>query len=239
MSTKRIRITVAVFLLASVLLLTSCPNPDFIYRLALPSYPMGEWMFSGSADDSSGNGRDGTVTGASLIEDRFGDLKSAYRFNSGDDISIPFPDIVNGDKISVSFWIQTDNAGSLNGNPVAFNNGATTSEYRYFFDSTMGDLSAVTFGDGMSLDTAVASWPENTWNHIVVTFDTGTGDIDYYFNGVLKRSNIFPAPDFSSIATTNLRLGSWNMINFYGDLDDLRIYDRVLTQEEIDQLYLE
>jgi hypothetical protein len=38
------------------------------------------WPFNGNANDESGNGNNGTVNGATLIEDRFGNSNSAYRF---------------------------------------------------------------------------------------------------------------------------------------------------------------
>ncbi len=41
----------------------------------------GYWPFSGNANDESGNSHNGTVNGATLTADRFGNANSAYYFN--------------------------------------------------------------------------------------------------------------------------------------------------------------
>ena len=43
---------------------------------------VGWWPFNGNANDESGNGNNGTVYGAMLTNDRFGNLNSAYSFNN-------------------------------------------------------------------------------------------------------------------------------------------------------------
>ena len=50
---------------------------------------VGFWKFNGNAKDSSGNGNDGTVTGAMLTTDRFGNANNAYNFDgTNDNISV-------------------------------------------------------------------------------------------------------------------------------------------------------
>jgi hypothetical protein len=52
----------------------------------VPSYVpsnglVGYWGFNGNANDQSGNGNNGTVNGATLTSDRFGNNNSAYSFD--------------------------------------------------------------------------------------------------------------------------------------------------------------
>ncbi|MFM2135838.1 MAG: hypothetical protein RL021_1238, partial [Bacteroidota bacterium] len=52
----------------------------------VPSYVptnglVGWWPFNGNANDESGNGNNGAVNGATLVEDRIGNALSAYYFN--------------------------------------------------------------------------------------------------------------------------------------------------------------
>ena len=52
----------------------------------VPSYVpsnglVGYWPFNGNANDASGNVNNGTVTGATLTTDRFGNSNSSYEFN--------------------------------------------------------------------------------------------------------------------------------------------------------------
>ena len=65
------------------------------------------YPFNGNADDDSGNGKNGTVMGATLTTDRFGNANSAFSFDGVDDyIDIgSFP--INFDYTTVSFWIKT------------------------------------------------------------------------------------------------------------------------------------
>ena len=43
---------------------------------------VGWWPFNGNVNDESGNGNNGTVSGATLAIDRFGDANSAYNFSA-------------------------------------------------------------------------------------------------------------------------------------------------------------
>ena len=55
---------------------------------AIPSNGLvGWWPFNGNANDESGNGNNGTVNGASLTTDRFGNLSNAYLFDGLDDFA--------------------------------------------------------------------------------------------------------------------------------------------------------
>ena len=44
------------------------------------------YPFNGNANDESGNGSNGTVYGATLVADRFGNPDSAYQFDGVDDV---------------------------------------------------------------------------------------------------------------------------------------------------------
>ena len=59
----------------------------------VPSYVptnglVGYWPFNGNANDESGNGNNGTVNGATLTSDRFGNANGAYSFNGSSEIDI-------------------------------------------------------------------------------------------------------------------------------------------------------
>jgi hypothetical protein len=79
----------------------------------LPSYVpanglVGWWPFNGNANDESGNNNNGTVNGATLTADRFGNAGSAYGFDGVDDIisysnSFAFNSTNNG---TISIWVN-------------------------------------------------------------------------------------------------------------------------------------
>jgi hypothetical protein len=68
------------------------------------------YPFNGNADDESGNGNHGTVYGATITEDRFGNTESAYSFNSVgnyDFIGVSnSSSLSNLEEISVAFWTK-------------------------------------------------------------------------------------------------------------------------------------
>ena len=83
---------------------------------------VGWWPFTGNAIDSSGNGHNGTVTGATLVSDRFGNFSSAYFFNyshwswgsGGDEIYIPHTSTLAPTNLTVSVWAYRTSAGYPN-----------------------------------------------------------------------------------------------------------------------------
>src|SRR6185503_16781133 len=64
------------------------------------------YPFNGNALDSSGNGHNGTVTGAAPAADRFGNSNHAYLFDGiNDNVTVPdFNTILSTDEVSLSFW---------------------------------------------------------------------------------------------------------------------------------------
>ena len=59
----------------------------------IPSYVptnglVGWWPFNGNANDESGNGNDGVVNGATLTEDRFGNVDKAYSFDGSNNTGV-------------------------------------------------------------------------------------------------------------------------------------------------------
>ena len=75
---------------------------------------VGWWKFDGDATDSSGNGNDGTVNGATLTTDRHGQASKAYSFDGVDDyILVPHHssiDFNKNDPHTISVWVYAFNS---------------------------------------------------------------------------------------------------------------------------------
>jgi hypothetical protein len=92
------------------------------------------WKFNGNANDSSGNGHNGTleacpatIAGVGLVltngvtlgglpnltNDRFGNANSAYHFSNGGNIDVPYSPAFNPTAISISMWVRQDTAGRI------------------------------------------------------------------------------------------------------------------------------
>ncbi|MFC1591461.1 LamG-like jellyroll fold domain-containing protein [Thermodesulfobacteriota bacterium] len=214
------------------------------------------YPFNGNANDESGNGHDGTVNGATLTTDRFGNPNSAYSFDGVDDyIALGDSDNLLGvaRNISISIWVYTHdntlgqkifNGEREVGTPSAYNTG--------YGISIMDDGSIkASVGTGVtnagsnaaiSSSTAIDS---NAWEHIVIV--RNDTDIRIYINGELDSSrNDFSSYDISyygsaheydKYAIGNGCYNSWICNTFNGLLDDLRIYNRALSESEIQELY--
>ncbi|NRA10384.1 MAG: LamG domain-containing protein [Crocinitomicaceae bacterium] len=221
----------------------------------IPSYVptnglSGWWEFSGNADDAGVNGNNGTVNGAVLTNDRFGNPNSAYSFDGVDDyIEIPHDASIefgtNG-VMSVSLWLNfqslppaakeyqilmkvDDIGGSMTSGfqaPV-FDNG------RYMLRAKDGPGNPWVLSETAALNTS-------TDYHLVAMID---GETSYmYVNGVLVDQNTNPG---SAIGTSSASLifgfNNWfsngTSIAYNGVMDDVGFWDRLLTECEIMELY--
>jgi len=72
------------------------------------------YPFNGNANDESGNGNHGTVYGATLTEDRFGNNNKAYLFTNNSYIDIgnsPDLNVIAIGDFSMSGWVSLDSIG--------------------------------------------------------------------------------------------------------------------------------
>lgn len=208
---------------------------------------VGYWPFCGNANDDSGKGNNGTVSGATLTTDRFGNTNSAYSFNG------------------TSNYIQCNLASTLNTNTI---NGITLSgwtnsiQYTYSGNQTIlglldssnagywigyGNQNSTTgflsgncgnAGVGASMILVPSTPPTaNNWYHVVMTCDFNTNISKLYINGVYQSQST------SSLLTLNFNkfiIGKWwPTINWFqnGKIDDVGIWNRALTTQEVTQLY--
>lgn len=204
------------------------------------------YPFNGNANDESGNGNNGILNGPTLTNDRYNNLNSAYSFNNNH-IQIPTEfgfTSVSGD-ISASLWFNS----SFNINPQ-----------QYFLDTRFGNSLRITlskfntidfqlesvFGGGILRGPSTTNYL-NKWVNMIGILKEGS--LYLYLNGSLvgnsKLTTPLPVPLIATPGTCGIcvnneifrSIGGTN--NLYpnqftiGFLDDIRIYNRALTQEEI------
>ncbi len=203
---------------------------------------VGWWPFNGNAIDSSGTGNNGSVTGASLTSDRFGRSNQAYSFdgnadyiNCGNASSLS----ISG-SITISVWIYANNFNTDHGIVSKYN---TSPSYELITSSpySIAPLNKVRWLDagGFLFSNAINA---NTWYHLVTVFDVTNQKKYIYINGNLVAQS---SVSLSAIPTNsnNLYIGSHQPSNvsywsWDGKLDDVGIWNRVLTDCEIKSLYL-
>jgi len=207
---------------------------------------IGWWPFNGNANDESGNGNNGTVNGATLTSDRNGKTNSAFYFNKIQNITCGKSNVfgLTDNYLSFSFWTQSNN----NALPyIAKYQNMVPSNSNYFIGNagkTTTNKFKITANGQNSYDFNITS---SNWNHIFVFFDGKKDSVTIYLNNELisKNSLIFS----NIISNQELAFGSipsfdynpnnasyaYPMVN--GILDDIAIFNRALTKEEIKQLY--
>jgi uncharacterized protein (TIGR02145 family) len=220
-----------------------------IQAQTLPSYVptnglVGFWGFNGTANDQSGNGNNGTVNGATLTTDRFGNANSAYSFDASQNAKISLPlqqnEIIT---YSISAWFKTTSEYSaiLAGRITLDQVGLTLLIHggKVFYIADGGNIQT-----GKLTNT---NYNDNQWHHVVGVYNGTPGIIDpnqfaIYVDSVLvSQINVVNGyvTAYAPINNgTDLLLGVWGSgYNFNGQIDDIAIYNRALTQTEITPLY--
>jgi len=193
------------------------------------------YPFKGNANDESGSGHHGTVKGATLKRDRFGHAKSAYRFDGDDDyIELSSALKLTNQSFTVSAWVLvsssasgtdltilgTDNRNSEKNKALhlTVRNG---SPYMGFFANDKSGNSRILSGQ----------WYCLTWR-----YDKGKTEQTMFVDGIKDVSDTGHEP-FQGAGI--LKIGRWGDGQgkfFNGKIDEVRIYDRALSEDEIKQL---
>jgi len=214
---------------------------EFIVPGELVAY----YPFNGNANDESGNGNDGIVNGAKLTNDRFENINSAYYFDGIDDEIIlgsePFNFINHSYAISVwAKWDIASNSGThifdKQGYPVNGGGG-----YRLYTGATGEIIFAIStevFGSGFVEYNTHIIPNLDTWYHLVANVDV-TGSTTVYINSEAKVMDLTEPLIGNAFELKLGRRIDFNGSRFKGIIDDVRIYNRELSQAEIDELYHE
>ena len=214
----------------------------------LQSGLIGYWPFTGNANDASGNGNNGTVTGATLMADRFGNPNAAYNFSGSNQfITCPNINAINGlSSATFSVWVK------INGNNSWTNCSLGCAQYLISRDAdysstcigiNYGPINKIfggrigANGNGVGVgSTGTYTMPQPNWHNIV--FSIGGGFLKFYVDGVFNSSTTFNGVIPSS--SSNLFFGKLPVggYEYYlnGNLDDIAIYNRALTHTEVQEL---
>lgn len=209
--------------------------------------------FNSNLKDKSGHNNNGSLVGTvSYVADRFGNASRAVSFAAGNSyIEIPQKDFIGTTNMTISMdFFATSSARQLllskitygipytspdfnsslvfviqqsNTSPIEFStkkDGYCNSAYNY-------DWNPTTYGN--------SAFQLNRWNHVAVTFNDNIQKI--YLNGVLVGSGSKVSSPICG--TEPIRLGVWWSVDplyFTGYMDEVRLYNRVLSDKEIQKL---
>jgi len=178
------------------------------------------------------------VAGASLSNDRSGTVDSAYHFDGVDDgIRVPNSPSLSINNFhagyTVAAWINPDYTSPSHYNIFSKGKGG------FSLRLNRSSLEACHQRTGSTgCQTASINVSTGSWSHVAVTWDAASGDWQMYHNGS-PGSYIGNNVDLQAMEDGDVTIGrdSWyDRWHFAGRIDDVRIYNRALTAEEIGQL---
>ncbi|MDQ3001781.1 MAG: PKD domain-containing protein [Fibrobacterota bacterium] len=182
-----------------------------------------EWYpLNGTGTDLGLNANNGVVTGATATPDHAGVAGAALNFNGSSQVATGTASANTGTNMTVSMWIKIPAGISL----------------QYFINNNMSGFGIWSrsgeVGLAISLpstNSAGGAVSPNVWTHFTGTYDGS--NIKVYINGVLANTTAHAGPPIAG-SLSNLVIGA---TGWSGALDEVRFYNKPLTQAEVTALY--
>jgi len=196
------------------------------------------YPFNGNANDESGNNLNGVVDGATLIGDRFGNTNHAYSFDASSNNNILISDnsLFNTNEGTWALWMKTSTVSGGTGFGIMEKGTNLTSNIAIteYQNRSHAKISWVS-GQGNSIgSTPIIN--DNLWHHVLITWDGST--FSNYVDGIFQQSCQYPGISLNNGQPILIgRVGENYYQTYNGLLDDIGIWNRVLTQQEITDLY--
>ena len=247
-------LTLCMALCAVCLTATSQNVPDYVPTDGLVAW----WGLNGNGADESEMGNHGVVFGAIGDEDRWGSANSSMNFvNDGD--RIEFGEVstsigVPNQGLTISSWFKgtAGQNGWRSGQIIAADYGPGDRSVRLevVHDIVDGPGNRLKYywrcPDENDEPVSAEEFSSTTWNHYVMTVDPNNSEVQIYLNGVEiteLTASYNPSNDYFGGVDRSWMIGALypspnsQIHQFYGHIDDVGIWSRALTEEEILALY--
>lgn len=192
------------------------------------------------------------TTNSNLMKYRESGISGSAGILSGNYITVYNSPDLNPSSFTISAWVYFEsNFMGIGNEPIvdkpASSHSSPYYQYHLGVTSSSGSGAYNTFGfsvgsvDYKAIGTVRDIWMPKRWYHVVGVFDGSDqmGTISLYVDGVFQIS----MPTYMAISDlgSNIYIGKFGNLNsyLYGAIDELRIYNRVLSQSEVKALYAE
>lgn len=206
------------------------------------------YPFSGNAIDSSDNGHNGQVSGPILVEDRFGNPEEAYQFDGVNDF-IVVPDQqslwLSNQDYSIALWVKfisSPESDSLTcalvSKRINYSSGNGYLFQRIGLNNPVvpiaGKINFIVSGGNSPMVNSSSTVDAGGWHHLVFAFSVDSEIGQLYVDGILETEGIVFSPASSNGASLYFgKDGLTGHFYFNGVLDDIRIYGKKLTGQEV------
>ena len=216
----------------------------------VPASGLVAWYpFNNNANDASVNGFNGTPTNVSYVADRYGNANAAVNFpNNNTTSNIDLGTGINPNQFSISLWFYKTNTRTGNFN-VLLSKYATSIGFEIQFDGNNNFGFIVPNGTlNNALLSPTTTTPLSAWEHLVAVYDGNYAKM-YLNNALVTGCLLVPTsnhgdslyqPSYSAgnnpLTIGNRALGGY-VFNWEGNIDDIGVWNRALTQQEITKLF--
>jgi len=187
-----------------------------------------------TAEDSSGNGNDGTLTNMAGNEWTTGIVDGALEFDGDNDRIAGIGNCPTGNYTIAGWAKDTGPATGSNRRSALY-----SAEQEIWFGVDRGSSPAFWLdagSEGKGANMTAGTWTRDAQHHIAATWDGST--IHLYLDGVDMPITVYGTPENARAEAAVI--GSWSKTGieeaWYGLIDDVRIYDRALTVDEIAEI---
>jgi hypothetical protein len=250
MKSKLFSIATLPLLLISVVLIVKPSLAQVNLQQGLVAY----YPFNGNANDESGNGNHGVVYGATLTEDRFGNGNSAYYMNGSSYINIGnLPELNSANGITISVWVKRHTSGRHEGFIGKWNSRGYDNNVFLLYNSEQTNVNKCGMCIHYQGNQMGYVLPGNTiinpnnWYNVIGVWDNSNGFVAIYKNGIIDSESYYLESVGKQInynTSFPAIIGNWGVFHgpdyfLIGDIDDIRIYNRALNEQEVYALYTE
>ena len=195
---------------------------------------------SNNTKDYSGYGLNGTVTGAVWNSTGGYDGKGAYKFD-GDNDKIQISDndkldFSNSSSFSVSAWFKLSSDMSI---PLIVSKYVTG--YQLMLNSGFGYNLRAAVGNDNNYVGTVTGLNDGNWHHAVMVVNWQSGVLQFYLDGSLDKTQALSSTSITNGANNSydfiIGLGRDNAGDWNGSIDDVTIWNRSLSSQQVSALY--
>jgi hypothetical protein len=255
----KIFISLFIFLTPWAMAQADCPGDGTVASLncGLAAYWNLDQGSGTTANDSSGNGNNGTlksisgqsadlpqwVTGSNIAAGT-----GALSFDGQGKVDVGTMSALNGaTTASWSFWVRPSaQITAFTSFLSKYNTGGGSGTQSWFIGTGNGSGTGGNNNVAIWFSSNTVAWNKSgnllfpgTWYHIVVLYNGAQKSVQLYINNTLQNLGVQGIPSALPTVSTEAYIGSTanNVSSYNGIIDDVRVYNRVLSTQDIQSLY--